>query len=107
MKRLTCEMCGSIELIKTEGLFVCQTCGTKYSVEEAKKLMVEGAVEVTGSVKIDNSANFDRAFRNARRARNDNNEKLAAKYYEEVIDLDPDNWEAILQHIFCCDAKRN
>ena len=38
MKQLTCEMCGSTELIKQDGFFVCQTCGTKYSVEEAKKM---------------------------------------------------------------------
>lgn len=55
MKRLTCEMCGSTDLIKQDGVFVCQSCGCKYSVEEAKKMMVEGTVEVTGTVKIDDS----------------------------------------------------
>ena len=38
MKKLTCEMCGSNNLIKQDGLFGCQNCGTKYSVEEAKKM---------------------------------------------------------------------
>lgn len=37
MKQLICEMCGGSDLIKQEGVFVCQSCGTKYSVEEAKK----------------------------------------------------------------------
>ena len=46
MKQLTCEMCGSTDLIKQDGVFVCQTCGCKYSVEEAKKMMIEGTVEV-------------------------------------------------------------
>lgn len=41
MKQFRCEMCGSTELIKQDGLFVCQACGCKYTVEEAKKLMVE------------------------------------------------------------------
>ena len=41
MKQLACEMCGSTELVKDNGYFVCQKCGTKYSVEEAKKLMGE------------------------------------------------------------------
>ena len=40
MKRLVCEMCGSTDIMKENGVFVCQTCGTKYSVEEAKKMMV-------------------------------------------------------------------
>ena len=40
MKQLTCEICGSTDLIKQDGLFVYQTCGCKYSVEEAKKIMI-------------------------------------------------------------------
>ena len=39
MKQLTCEMCGSGEIIKKDGVYVCQHCGTQYTVEEAKKLM--------------------------------------------------------------------
>lgn len=48
MKVLVCEMCGSNEFIKQDGLYVCQSCGTKYTVEEARKLMIEGPVTVTG-----------------------------------------------------------
>ena len=55
MKQLTCEMCGSTDLLKQEGVFVCQTCGTKYSVEEAKKMMIEGTVQVEGTVKTKES----------------------------------------------------
>lgn len=50
MKQLTCEMCGGTDLIKQDGVFVCQSCGCKYSIEEAKKMMVEGTVEVAGTV---------------------------------------------------------
>ena len=39
MKKLVCELCGSTDIVKQEGLFVCQACGTKYSTEEAKKQM--------------------------------------------------------------------
>lgn len=60
MKQLTCEMCGSTDIIKQDGVFLCQSCGCKYSVEEAKKMMIEGAVDVSGStVKIDNSAEIE------------------------------------------------
>ena len=41
MKAMVCEMCGSQDLVKQDGMFVCQNCGTKYSVEEAKKLLLE------------------------------------------------------------------
>ena len=55
MKAIKCEVCGSSELTKNDGVFVCDYCGTKYSLEEVRKMMVEGTVEVTGTVKIDTS----------------------------------------------------
>ena len=30
MKALVCEMCGSNDIVKKDGLFVCQFCGVKY-----------------------------------------------------------------------------
>lgn len=55
MKQLTCEMCGNTDIVKNEGVFVCQSCGCKYTVEEARKMMVEGTVSVQGTVVIDNT----------------------------------------------------
>ena len=95
MKQLTCEMCGSTDLMKQDGVFVCQTCGCKYSVEEAKKMMIEGAVEVTGSVKVDASEKVQNLYVMARRARDDNNDELAAKYYEMILVERPNDWEAL------------
>ena len=69
MKALTCEMCGSTNLIKESGVFVCQSCGTKYSVEDAKKMMVEGTVDVKGTVKIDKSDDIQNAIQLAESAR--------------------------------------
>ena len=54
MKQLICEMCGSADLIKQDGVFVCQACGCKYSVEEARKMMIEGTVSIDGVVKTRN-----------------------------------------------------
>ena len=53
-------MCGSTDLVKKEGLFECQSCGTKYSVEEAKKMMVEGTVKVDNSDYIKNFLKWQR-----------------------------------------------
>lgn len=76
MKQLTCEMCGSTDLVKQDGVFVCQSCGTKYSVEEAKKMMVEGTVDVSGStVKIDTSDELENLYQIARRAKNEKTPK--------------------------------
>ena len=41
MKKMVCEICGSQSIRKENGVFVCQECGTEYSVEEAKKLLQE------------------------------------------------------------------
>ena len=54
MKQLTCEMCGGTDLIKQDGAFVCQNCGMKYSVEEAKKMMVEGTVKIDDRYEFSN-----------------------------------------------------
>lgn len=95
MKQLTCEMCGSTDLMKQDGVFVCQTCGCKYSIEEAKKMMVEGAVDVSGStVKVDTQQKKENLYEIARRARDENNSTSAAKYYDMILQEDPFSWEA-------------
>ena len=95
MKQLTCEMCGSTDLLKDGGVFVCQTCGCKYSVEEARKMMVEGTVDVSGStVKVDTSDQLNKLLVLATRARKEDNTEDAKKYYEMAMIEDPNNWES-------------
>ena len=45
MKLLKCEICNGVNLMKQEGMFVCQTCGVKYSIEEARKMLRGGEVQ--------------------------------------------------------------
>ncbi len=92
MKALVCEMCASRNLVKQDGIYVCQHCGTQYTVEEAKKLMVD----ITGStVKIDNSAFVEKYIQNARRAKQKEDWEETEKYYNLVEQNAPDNIEAI------------
>ena len=86
MAALICELCGSNDIVKQDGLFVCQHCGTKYSLEEAKKLL--------GTVKIDKSEELSNALELARRAKSENNSKDAVKYYSQILAAEPNNWEA-------------
>ncbi len=96
MKRLTCEMCGGTDLVKQDGVFVCQYCGTKYSTEEAKKMMIEGSVDVSGStVKVDNSAFVEKYLQNARRAKMKEDWEETEKYYNMVEQNAPQNIEAV------------
>lgn len=94
MKEIVCEMCGSNDIIKQDGLYVCQSCNTKYSPEEAKKLMNEEAVEVEGTVKIDNSSELSNLYQIARRAKDTNNSENALRYYDQILMKDPNSWEA-------------
>lgn len=60
MQAIKCELCGSNEFTKVEGLFQCNHCNTKYTLEEAKKLMVSGTVEV-----VTGNAEKERLLKNA------------------------------------------
>ncbi len=95
MKAIQCEMCGSSNIIKQDGVYVCQYCGTKYSVEEARKLLADGPVEVFGTVKVDTSGELDRLLQAARNAREISDDESAIRHYERVSALQPDNWEAM------------
>ena len=106
MKRLTCEMCGGADLIKNDGVFVCQSCGTKYSVEEAKKMMHDGVVEMSGTLRLDNSIDLEKTLKNARRARDVEDYELAEKYYGMVFDADSDNWEGVFFYTYFRAVKR-
>ena len=98
MKQLTCEMCGSTDLMKQDGVFVCQSCGTKYSVEEAKKMMVEGTVEVTGTVRVDDSAVKKEQINNylemAKTALDGEDIEGVVSYCDRILEIDRDNYEA-------------
>ena len=94
MKQLTCEMCGSNELLKQDGVFVCQACGTKYSVEEAKKMMFEG------TVKVDNSEKIQNYFELARTAKDEGDSSIAAKYYGLLLEEIPSSWEAKFYSVY-------
>lgn len=94
MKQLTCEMCGSTDLIKQDGFFVCQSCGTKYSVEEAKKMMIEGTVEVQGTVKVDDTSKINNYLALAESAWESNDIKSAVMYTDKVLEIDVNNYKA-------------
>lgn len=98
MKQIVCEVCGSNDLVKEDGCFICQYCGAKYSPEEAKRLIVEvnGKVDVSGSkVTVDNTSFVERSLENARRAKAKENWEECEKYYNMVEQYEPTNIEAI------------
>ena len=108
MKVMVCEICGGKKLVKTEGMFVCPDCGTRYSVEEARKLLTEVEGEVSIDLPVEPAAapvedipvrsTKDQELENlyvlARRARENHNSENAQKFYDQIIVKDPTSWEA-------------
>jgi len=92
MKQLTCEMCGSTDMMKQDGVFICQTCGMKYSVEEAKKMMIEGIVEV----KVNQSDNVKILLKRGFNFLKESRFQDAIAYSERILDIDPENGQAYL-----------
>ena len=86
MNAIICELCGSNDIKKQDGVFICQHCGTKYSVEEARKLI--------NTVRIDNSNKVENLFLLARRAKENDNASDAEKYYDLIRQETPQDWES-------------
>lgn len=62
-----------MDLIKQDGVFVCQSCDVKYFVEETMQKYVETKRKVDGSgstITVDKSSEVDNLLIIARRARN-------------------------------------
>ena len=92
MKAIRCELCGGSDIVKQDGLFVCQHCGTKYSAEEVRKHFV--------TVTIDHSEDTEKLLVLARRAREEGNLINGAKYYELVMRDRPNDWEAVFYYAY-------
>lgn len=99
MKTLVCLLCSGNSFVKEGSEFVCQNCGTRYTIDEAKKMVAEdvaneGSVGQSASVKQDNSDELENLYMIARRAKDDNNAENASKYYDMILVRDPSSWEA-------------
>ena len=107
MKVIKCEMCGVTKFAKEGDFFVCQGCGTKYSTEDAKKMMVEVEDEVKKTIPepVENavppeSEKLKNLRTLARRAKENNDAANAAKYYEMILLEDPNDWESAFYSIY-------
>ena len=102
MQKIKCEICGSTDLIKQNGSFVCQSCGTAYSVEEAQKILQGQKVDVSGSVvKIDTKPDIAHLLNSAHLHLRRNNLWAAADAFETVLKKDSSNWEATFFSVYC------
>lgn len=91
MKAIVCQLCGSNELVKEGDYFVCQACGTKYTLEDARKLFVE----VKGPVTINHEQDFENVMTNAWRALQDNDFPTASQLFSQALNYNPDDHNAL------------
>ena len=89
MKVVQCENCKSIDLVKRDGLWVCQSCGTQF----------ENDVELN-KVSIDYSEDLQRLYKAARMAKDLGNYDGAQHYYDEILGKNPDSWEAVFNTVY-------
>ena len=102
MKAIVCEMCDGNDFVKEDGLYVCQNCGTKYTAEDAQKMMVD----ISGSsVKVDETEKIARYRKLAREARAMGNIQKAGEYYNQLVVLCPDDWEPVFFSVYCASAS--
>lgn len=94
MQKLQCELCGSVDMLRTDdGFFQCQHCGCKYTLEQAKALM--GTVETTIG-----KAECERLLSNAETCYDLEQYTEAEKTYAEVTKQFPNDyrgWLGLLQ----------
>jgi len=116
MKALTCEMCESTDFVKQDGFFVCQQCGVKYTVEEARKMMTDikedapvvkppaEHPEVVEQPAAIGQPKPDKQTENlltvARRAHEQGNGERAEEYYRQLLLQIPDSWEAAFFSVY-------
>ena len=94
MKQLVCELCGGTDFVKQDGMFVCQSCGTKYSLEEARKMMTEGGDAPAPAVntRSEDAARFRKLALDAFQADNHNE---ALTYAGRVLEIDCNDYTAL------------
>ncbi len=94
---IKCEVCGSSDIVKHSGMFICQSCGMKYSLDEIKTMLAsakQSKPQENTEEKINTQDELQNLYTLARRAKDEDNEDNAAKYYSMILVKDPESWEA-------------
>ena len=94
MDKLQCELCNGTEFTKTDEYFVCDFCRTKYSTAQAKKMMIEGTVEVAGTVQVDRGNEVANLITLAKSALAGGNSSEAFAYANRALEIEVDNSQA-------------
>lgn len=93
LEALVCPNCkGEVELDKEQEFGFCKYCGTKVQNTSIKK--------VRGKVKIDKKTDLDNYYIVARRAIENGDDETAEKYYDMILQIEPDSFEAVFYNAY-------
>lgn len=95
---LICKSCGG-KLVKDGNILICVECGEAYKNEDVAKI---GNVvtrtktkRATESFSAEKTERLNNLYSVARRAKEDENDEKAEKYYDMILIEDPNSWEAV------------
>ena len=95
MRQFTCEVCGNTDIIKREGIFVCQSCGCKYSLDEVRKLLSDNPIAVQETEKSNKTTEYNNMLRAAYDAMVDERFESAYSNSIRLLSINPDDPELI------------
>lgn len=103
LKPAICTQCGGkIEVDDSKEAGICQFCGTAFVTEKViNKYVTQNITQntYTGTVyNIQNGPDSDSLYTLARRAKEVGNYNEAYKYYSELRERNPNDWEAVFYH---------
>lgn len=94
LEALQCPKCGgAVELDSNQEYGVCKYCGAKVQNTNFKK--IKGEVKIIGNPTVENFIKL------AKRDYDDENYNEALEKYNKVLDIEPDNWEAVYKRGIC------
>lgn len=97
MKAITCEMCGGTGLVKKDGFYVCQYCGTQYAPEEVEV----STIQAPSTQKPVRSAELENLYELAQKAKSAGEYWKASQYYKQILAEEPGSWEALFYSGYC------
>ncbi len=92
MQAIKCEVCGSNDILKQDGVFICQKCGCKYSLEDVRKLMVEESNDTANNISYSDD-NLEQLKMLGDAAYDRGDDKEAFKYYSKIVERDTNDYE--------------
>ncbi|MPM64981.1 hypothetical protein SDC9_111873 [bioreactor metagenome] len=93
MAALVCDICGGKLVMGSGGIAICESCGMEHSPDRMK----EKIQEIKGTVRVDNTHMIANWMKMGTAAAQAGNHQEAYDYFAKVIEVDPENWQAIYE----------